>query len=119
MSGLSLPGCGFTTLHRIGNSGTGDGRSKGTTVREVTNSFGKRIPLLEKEGWTRHKKNAAKPPLKGADGVVIRGTYSIMTTPSAPSKEASRNLLNAQPPLLSQEGNPFLESLTSSTNFQR
>jgi len=89
-------------------------------VREVTNSFGKRIPLLEKEGWTRHKKNAAKPPLKGADGVVAHTKcLAELTTPSAPSKEASRNLLNAQPPLLSQEGNPFLESLTSSTNFQR
>ena len=28
------------------------------------------IPLLAKEGWTRHQKNIAKPPLKGADGVV-------------------------------------------------
>src|SRR6185437_3498472 len=27
-------------------------------------------PLLEQEGWTRPQENAAKPPLKGADGVV-------------------------------------------------
>ena len=27
-------------------------------------------PLLGKEGWTRHQENAAKPPLKGAAGVV-------------------------------------------------
>ena len=27
-----------------------------------------RIPLLAKEGWTRPQKNAAKPPLIGADG---------------------------------------------------
>ena len=29
-----------------------------------------RIPLLAKAGWTRHQEDGAKPPLKGADGVV-------------------------------------------------
>ena len=33
---------------------------------EVVGSF----PLLEKEGWPRRQKNAAEPPLEGADGVV-------------------------------------------------
>jgi len=32
--------------------------------------FAERIPLLMKEGWLRHQENDAKPPLKGADGVV-------------------------------------------------
>jgi len=33
--------------------------------------FGKGgVPLLGQEGWTRRQENAAKPPLKGADGVV-------------------------------------------------
>ena len=36
---------------------------------------GKRIPLLGKEGWTRHQENAAKHPLKGAVGVVSRETF--------------------------------------------
>ena len=33
-------------------------------------SFSLAAPLLEQEGWTRPKENAAKHPLKGADGVV-------------------------------------------------
>jgi hypothetical protein len=33
------------------------------------------VPLLGQEGWTRHKENAAKPPLKGADGVVSPETF--------------------------------------------
>src|SRR5690349_4171525 len=32
--------------------------------------FSLTAPLLEEEGWTRPKEDAAKPPLKGADGVV-------------------------------------------------
>jgi len=35
----------------------------------------KGVPLLEQEGWTRHQENAAKHPLKGADGVVSSGKY--------------------------------------------
>jgi hypothetical protein len=31
------------------------------------------VPLLGQEGWTRHQENTAKPPLKGADGVVSPG----------------------------------------------
>jgi hypothetical protein len=33
------------------------------------------IPLLAKEGWTRHQENIAKHPLKGADGVVAHEPY--------------------------------------------
>src|SRR6478672_6637560 len=33
-------------------------------------SFSIAAPLLEQEGWTRPKENAAKHPLTGADGVV-------------------------------------------------
>ena len=33
-------------------------------------SFSLAAPLLEQEGWTRLKENAAKHPLIGADGVV-------------------------------------------------
>ena len=29
------------------------------------------IPSFAKEGWTRPQENAAKHPLKGADGVVV------------------------------------------------
>ena len=57
------------------------------------------IPLLGQEGWTRHQ------TLEGRG----RGGHSGRTTPSALSKVASQLFLDAQPPLLSQEGNtpPF------------
>jgi hypothetical protein len=51
------------------------------------------FPLLEKEGWPRHQKDAAKPPLKGADGVArsaspqgrsLKRSSAELTTPSAP-----------------------------------
>jgi len=32
--------------------------------------FSLAAPLLAQEGWTRPKEDAAKPPVKGADGVV-------------------------------------------------
>src|SRR6266850_5279976 len=32
------------------------------------NEFAECIPLLKEERWLRHQENAAKPPLKGADG---------------------------------------------------
>jgi len=37
------------------------------------NEFAECIPLLKEERWLRHQENAAKPPLKGADGVVDHG----------------------------------------------
>src|SRR5258706_13931731 len=59
----------------------------------------RRIPLLGKEGWPRHQ------TLEGRG----RGWHSGRTTPSALSKVASQLFVDAQPPLLSQEGNtpPF------------
>ena len=53
-----------------------------------------RIPLLGQEGWPRHQ------TLEGRG----RGGHSGRTTPSALSKVASQHFLDAQPPLLSQEG---------------
>src|SRR5689334_21781378 len=38
-------------------------------------------PLLEQEGWTRPQENAAKPPLKGADGVVTHRNAVGMPSP--------------------------------------
>ncbi len=35
------------------------------------------VPLLGQEGWTRHQENAAKPPLKGADGVVSSAKHFV------------------------------------------
>ena len=37
-------------------------------------SFSIAAPLLEQEGWTRPKENAAKHPLKGADGGAERAS---------------------------------------------
>ena len=48
------------------------------------------IPLLAKEGWTRHQENTAKHPLKERTGWSIYqnvsecGFASYLTTPSAP-----------------------------------
>jgi hypothetical protein len=36
---------------------------------------GSATPLLIQEGWTRHQEEVAKPPYKGADGVVGNGTF--------------------------------------------
>jgi len=71
-------------------------------------------PSFAKEGWTRPKEDAAKHPLKGADGVVV-SSYRLFipngfdnrwletTTPSAPTKERAISLM-AQPPLLREGG---------------
>jgi len=65
------------------------------------------LPSLEKEAWPRHQLNGPLP-LNGADGVV-RSTsdnqWLERTTPSAPSKEASRLFLNGRShPSFSKEG---------------
>ena len=72
------------------------------------------VPSFAKEAWTRPKENAAKHPLKGADGVVV-SSYRLFipngfdkrwletTTPSAPAKERDHFCV-AQPPLLREEG---------------
>ena len=55
------------------------------------------------------KKDAAKPPLKGADGVVSSvkcfrpEDFAELTTPSAPLRWLRDFLLLAQPPLLPKE----------------
>src|SRR5437870_3433598 len=55
----------------------------------------RRSPLLGQEGTTPRHQNVRS---RG------RGGQCRMTTPSVPSKVASRYFLGAQPPLLSQEG---------------
>jgi hypothetical protein len=55
------------------------------------------MPLLGQEGWTRHQ------TLEGRG----RGGHSGLTTPSALSKVASHYFLEAQPPLLCEEGHTF------------
>src|SRR5437867_11805680 len=40
-------------------------------VQPIESLLDERIPLLSRGGWLRHQQNAAKPPLKGADGVVL------------------------------------------------
>ena len=67
------------------------------------------LPSFAKEGWTRPKENAAKPPLEGADGVVV-SSYPLFvpngsdnrwletTTPSAPANEGGYFLNGAATP---------------------
>jgi hypothetical protein len=74
------------------------------------------FPSFAKEGWTRPKEDAAKHPLKGADGVVV-SSYRLFiptcfdnrwletTTPSAPLRNEAIFFM-AQPPLL-REGGEF------------
>src|SRR5262245_44926605 len=72
------------------------------------------IPLLIEEGWTRHQKEVAKPPLTERTGWsrvepllknAFRNITAIPTTPSAPLRWLRIFFLMAQPPLLYQEGN--------------
>ena len=68
---------------------------------------GEPSPLLPKEGWTRPKENAAKPPLKGADGVVVSSYRLIGGSKQLPRLRQLRNgavFFMAQPPLLRKEG---------------
>jgi len=70
------------------------------------------IPFLGEEGWLRQQENAAKPPLKAQTewsvlDNVSTSTCTKMTTPSAPFRWLLVFFLLAQPPLLSQEGNPL------------
>src|SRR5437773_4255491 len=69
---------------------------------------GQRIPLLGQEGWPRHQ------TLEGAAGVVILADHPVCAF-----KGASRYFLDAQPPLLSEEGNTFRNSATSSSRAVR
>jgi hypothetical protein len=78
------------------------------------------IPSSARRGGRDIKQNIAKPPYNGADGVVGPAKLQIgaeLTTlkasryrarasrPSARDKVASRLLIDAQPPLLCEEGN--------------
>ncbi len=68
----------------------------------------KGVPLLEQEGWTRHQENAAKHPLKGADGVVSSGKYLENDHPVCAALERELFLM-AQPPILFKEGIPSFQ----------
>ena len=63
-----------------------------------------RIPLLREEEWPRHQEIPPEASFDGADGVVILESSFRPTTPSVLSRVASQLFLDAQPPLLSQEG---------------
>ena len=66
-----------------------------------------KVPLLKQEGWTRPKENAAKHPLKGADGVVAHTHSSGMPSDRfcVSDHPAARDENNrSRLPLLFQEG---------------
>src|SRR5437899_233731 len=80
------------------------------------NEFAECIPLLKEERWLRHQENAAKPPLKGADGVVDDGpcfkTHSYLLVSDHPGRATSERVLfldgTATPP--SEENAPRCRS---------
>ena len=81
------------------------------------------FPSLAKRGGRDLNKNGAKPPLMERTGWLVQLPiirWFERTTPSARTKEASPNLLIAQPPLLSQGGEyPFNRSTKHSfTTFK-
>jgi hypothetical protein len=49
--------------------------------------MGSATPLLIQEGWTRHQEDVAKPPYKGADGVVGPGAQALAS--AQPLKDAT------------------------------
>src|SRR5438874_5486429 len=64
-------------------------------------------PPWPRRGGRDINKNGAKPPLMERTGWLVQLPiirWFERTTPSARTKEASRNLLIAQPPLLGQGG---------------
>src|SRR5262245_29709050 len=69
------------------------------------------IPLLAKEGWTRHQENVAKPLLMERTGWSIYqnvsecGFASSLTTPSARNKDASRHFHDRASTPPHEEGN--------------
>ena len=66
-------------------------------------------PLLEQEGWPCHQTISPKASFERHG----RGGQFGMTTPSALSKVASQHFLDAQPPLLFQEGLPLAKLQTT------
>ena len=78
----------------------------------------RRFPSLKRRGGRDINENIAKPPLKGADGVVRPAESSGLTiSPNRPPRLRGTRwlrafLLTAQPPLLFKEGNvPRLNSI--------
>jgi hypothetical protein len=65
----------------------------------------KAIPLLHEEGGRDIKKNAAKPPLLERTGWLRMAQRFVSLDHPVCAKEASRNFLEPQPPLLVEEGN--------------
>jgi len=67
------------------------------------------------EGWTRHKENAAEPPLFGADGVVARTeAWLVSDHPGCGAKVGFAHIfLMPQPPLLTRRGMPRAKRLNS------
>ncbi len=57
------------------------------------------FPSFAKEGWTRPQENAAKHPLKGADGVVV-SSYRLFV----PNEFDNRWLETTTPSPLLREG---------------
>jgi hypothetical protein len=56
------------------------------------------VPFFAKKGWTRPKENAAKHPLKGADGVVV-SSYRLFI-PNGFDKRWLETTLYERSPLL-------------------
>src|SRR5262245_51214965 len=72
----------------------------------LPNVSGAPLPSLAKEGWTRHKENVAKPPLKERTGWFVQQPI-IGGLNQPPRLRQLRNgavLFMAQPPLLIQGG---------------
>src|SRR4051794_19199150 len=89
-----------------------------------TRAIRRRTVCIVTSSLVRKPSEAYSPPGIGgeavpskdiAEGILCwhgRGGQSTMTTPSAPSNVASQHFLDAQPPLLFQEGNTRSPSST-------
>src|SRR5262245_18028163 len=64
------------------------------------------VPSWDRRGGRAIKRYRRRHPSIGTDGVVSPDSPGV-TTPSALSLDASRYFLDAQPPLLSEEGTRF------------
>jgi hypothetical protein len=71
------------------------------------------FPSLAKEGWLRQESNVAKPPYQAQTGWLVQTTDNSVvgpTTPSAPSKEASRHFHYCRVhPSLAKEGSCLIQ----------
>jgi hypothetical protein len=68
------------------------------------------VPLLGKEGWTRHKENVAKPPLKGADGVVSPEKSSTTDHPVCANSVGWHFLSRRSHPSFPRRGTGFFQT---------